>query len=352
MASEENALRHTERPAPGTLVAFTLTDKGLHREEFVSGVRTHSQMVYYGEVWDTYRSQEVPRPLFWRLLAASAAWAASLALRPDPFLAGVSAALLAAGWLLLAVSARVVTVRAFDYEGYEMAAFHGLPGRAFRSFLEAFDAQVASHRYPLQSVLESLDLGKFEVRSRRASWSCAFLYDRVVLRTRGLLGGERRVYYSLASIQAPLRLSWRVPWAAVAVFAGAALASVALASESFFAVEGSLAWILAALAAAGAASLAWTIVTVGAAVEVPSGSRSFRTPVLPWWRVRERRELLSWFARLIHLADLLADLETEDYWEYHRTKLGMLKDEGFLEEWPYRSALARLNNQEREELGE
>ncbi len=352
MANEEGVLRHTERPAPGTLVAYSLTDKGLHREEFVSGVRTHSQMVYYGEVWDTYRSQELPKPLLWRLLAVTAAWAASLALGPEAVLAAVSGALLAAGWFLLALHARVVTVRAFDYEGYEMAAFRGLPGSAFQAFLSAFDAQVAAHRYPLQSVLESLDLGRFEVRSRREAWSCTFLYDRVILRTKGLMKGESRVYYSLASIQPPLRLSWRIPWVAVTLLAGSALASVALASEAFLAVEGSLRGLLVALSAVGAASLAWTFFALGAAVEVPSGSRSFRTPVLPWWRVRERRELLSWFARLIRLADLLADLETEDYWEYHRAKLGILRDEGFLEEWPYRSALARLNNQERDELGE
>jgi hypothetical protein len=352
VTGEEPVLRHTERPAPGTLVAYSLTPKGLHREEFVSGVRTHSLMVEYGEVWDTYRSQELPKPLLWRLLPATAAWFASLALRPNALLAAVTAALLAAAWVLLALHARVVTVRAFDYDGYEMAAFRGLPGSAFQAFLRAFDAHVASQRYPLQSVLESLDLGRFEVKSRRESWSCSFLYDRVVLKSRGWLGGERRVYYSLASIQAPLRLVWRLPWAAVALFAGSAFASLALASEAFVALDGLPAGILAALLAAGAASLAWAVFALGAAVEVPSGSRFFRTPVLPWWRARERRELLSWFARLIRLADLLAELETEDYWEYHRVKLGILKDEGFLGEWPYRSALARLNSQEREELGE
>jgi hypothetical protein len=76
------------------------------------------------------------------------------------------------------------------------------------------------------------------------------------------------------------------------------------------------------------------------------------TPALPWWQKAPRQELLKLLARLIHLADSLGELDHENYWEYHRNKLAILKEQGFLEPWPYRSALARLNSQEREDFGE
>jgi hypothetical protein len=59
-----------------------------------------------------------------------------------------------------------------------------------------------------------------------------------------------------------------------------------------------------------------------------------------------------WFSRLTHLADKLAVLDTEDYWDYHRRKLAILREEGFLGDWAYHSAVARLNSQEREDIGE
>ena len=65
-----------------------------------------------------------------------------------------------------------------------------------------------------------------------------------------------------------------------------------------------------------------------------------------------RREALAWFAKLVQLADLLDVVRTDDYWDFHRSKLKILREAGFIEDWPYRSALARLNAQEREELGE
>ncbi|MEW6757151.1 MAG: hypothetical protein AB1347_02925, partial [Acidobacteriota bacterium] len=110
-------------------------------------------------------------------------------------------------------------------------------------------------------------------------------------------------------------------------------------------------WLLGLCTAGLVASLlAAALLRVSATVE--TGAEPVETPGIPWWDQRRRREALAWLARLVKLADRVEPLDAEDYWEYHRAKLGLLKEEGFLEEWPYRSALARLNTQEREEMGE
>lgn len=350
MASEE-VPRHEERPRPGTLVQFALTQRGLVKEEFTSGVKTHSLVVHYSDVWDVYRTQAFPLGLFWRLLAMSAAWAGAAAfLSAGHLLLALSGAAVAAGWALFILRTRMLTLQAFDYDGYELAAFHGLPRPAFTSFLAAFESRVASGRYPLQSVFESLDLGHCSWQGPGRRWRSTFLYDRVSFHTRGPLGHESRVYYSLASIEAPIRLVWRVPWLALTGSVVGMIAALTLGQDA--GPGGAIArWIWATVAGSLLLAL-WSLISFGVRVEAPVGSQAVSSPLLPWWQTRQRQEILRWFARIVRLADLLADLETEDYWEYHRNKLGVLRDEGFLEDWPYRSALSRLNALEREETGE
>jgi hypothetical protein len=88
------------------------------------------------------------------------------------------------------------------------------------------------------------------------------------------------------------------------------------------------------------------------AVHAQAGDQALLTPSMPWWQKAPRQELLKLFARLICLADRLSELDHEHYWEYHRNKLAVLRELDFLEPWPHRSALARLNSQEREDIGE
>ena len=350
MPSEE-VLRHEERPRPGTTVQFSLTPDGLAKEEFTSGVLTHSHVVDYGEVWDTYRTQTFPAALFWRLLLMSGVWAGAAFLAPASWgplaLAGAA---LGSAWVLLAWRSRLVTVEVYDYDGYELAVFHGAPAPAFRAFLDAFQERIARSRYPMQSFLESMDLGHCLWQRWGIGWKCSFLYDRVVLETRGPLGHERRHYYSLSSLEPPIHLAWRVPWAALGLWAVAGLPAAVLARDA--AGSPDLRLVVLALAGVTVAAIVWAVLALGVAIEVSVGGHPVRSPVLPWWQRGERRRILLWYARLLRLADLLADLREEDYWEYHRTKLSVLKDEGFLEDWPYRSALSRLNSQERQDTGE
>jgi hypothetical protein len=259
---------------------------------------------------------------------------------------------LGAAWSLVALRTRVVTVRLFDYEGYELATLHGYPGPAFDLFLESLRNLVTAHRYPLQTVLEGLDLGRCEMRGSLSLWTGTFLYDRVIFERRGPLGRRHRVFHALTSLEAPIHLAWRVPWAIFGAFVLAATAGLALASEAGRGdIPGLWPWA-AGCAGAAVVLLAAFASLVGVAVEVSSGTHPVRTPYVPWWRRAMLREVLAWFARLVRLADQIESLRTEDYWEFHRAKLKELREAGFIEDWPYRSALARLNAQEREELGE
>ena len=87
-------------------------------------------------------------------------------------------------------------------------------------------------------------------------------------------------------------------------------------------------------------------------MSAPAGEGSVESPAFPVWRMREMRRILLWFSRVVNLADRLDDVRSEDYWEYHREKVNVLQQQGFLEEWPYRSALGKINSNEREDLGE
>jgi hypothetical protein len=160
------------------------------------------------------------------------------------------------------------------------------------------------------------------------------------------------VYYALMGLEPPLRLAWRVPWAAL----GAAVALGAFASaiswEAAGGADTSL-WRWAGfLWAALAADAAFCALSLAVSVQVQVGAQSIRSPAIPWWQKRQRQEILKWFSRLTRLADKVSVLDTEEYWEYHRGKLAILREEGFLGDWSYHSAVARLNSQEREDIGE
>jgi hypothetical protein len=344
---------HEERPSPGSFARFTLDPAGLVREEFTSGVPTHRQVIPYGEVWDTYTTRSFPRLQAGVLAALTLCWlAAVLVLGLAPALTLVNAFVLGFAWALVLWRARVVTLKLFDYEGYELAALHGLPGPGFDAFTAGLRARVAAHRYPLQSVFEAMDLGRCEIKGTFSSWTGVFLYDRVVFESSSIFGRRSRTYHALTALEAPIHLSWRVPWALVGTGVLAAAAGLAVASEALRGeTPGLWPWayglgLLAVLQLLASAAL------VGVAVEVSSGTHPIRTPHMPWWRRKMLREALAWFARLVQLADLLEVVRTDDYWDFHRAKLKILREAGFIEDWPYRSALARLNAQEREELGE
>ena len=346
-------VRHEERPHAGTRVAYTLTRDGLAIEEFTSGVKTYEDIVYYDEVWDSYRTHHLPRGALWLLAVLSAAWTALLALLPGAWLVcSLPGGLLVAAWIFFLVRVRVLTVQLFNYDGNEIAALRGVPGEPFRSFLEGLDARLTSGRYPIQSVFEGLDLGRCEWQGFGRSWLCRFVYDRVVVERRWWLGWEHRVYYSLMALEPPVRLAWRLPRAAFWGTCLAFVAAVALALEAAGEKESALWPWAGALAVAGLLGLLGSLAGLSVAVIVGASGQTVRSAYLPWWQKVQRQEILRWFARLIRLADRLSEIDHEDYWEYHRNKLAILNEEGFLDPWPYRSALARLNSQEREEQGE
>lgn len=348
----EPVFRHEERPHPGTRVLFTLGREGMAVEAFTSEVKTHEDLVYYDEVWDSSRTHALPRWPLAALAALTLAWAAALALSATPPLWSFGGGLLAAGWLFLLTRIRALTVRLFNYDGQELACMRGPAGPRFRSFMEALDARVAQGRYPLQSLFEGLPLGQFEWKGRGRSWSCRFAYDRLVFETRRLFGWEDRSYASLMAVEPPVRLAWKLPLPAAAGFLIAASSWALLAVLADGRPEAGLRpWAWASACAAGASAL-WAVLGLRVAVQARLGSEVVETPSLPWWQRAPRQELLKLLARLIGLADSLGELDHENYWEYHRSKLAILKEQGFLEPWPYRSALARLNSQEREDFGD
>jgi hypothetical protein len=184
------------------------------------------------------------------------------------------------------------------------------------------------------------------------SWLCRFVYDRIVVERRRWFGWEHRVYYSLMALEPPVRLAWRLPRAAFWGTCLACVAAVALALAAEGGQEGALWPWAGALAMGGILGGLWSLAGLLVAVVVGAGAQRVWSVYLPWWQRAQRQEILRWFARLIKLADRLSEVDHEDYWEYHRAKLAILNEEGFLEPWPYRSALARLNSQERDEQGE
>ena len=337
----------------GTRVCFTLMPEGAVEEEYTSGVQTHSEMVYYDEIWDTYHRQTFPLRTFLVLSAASVAFAAAaLLVAVDYATMAVAGVAMTAAWLLLLWRASLLSVWAYGYEGEELFSLHGLPGREFSSFIAELQRRVEQKRYPLQSVFEALDLGHCEWTGRARRWRCSFVYDRLVLEWKGIAGQVRREYYSLMALEPPIRLVWRVPWVSLGGAAASGFLVLGLMVAGVAGRDPTLWHALLALAGASLAFVLFAVARLAIAVQLPVQGTPIRTPFMPWWQRAQLQSILQWFARLVHLADRLEALSTEDYWEFHRSKLGILKEEGFLEDWPYRSALARLNSQEREELGE
>lgn len=352
MASEHPPV-HEERPWPGSLVRLILDPLGLIREEFTSGVPTHRLVIPYAEIWDTTTTQRFPVAPFVVLLALTLGWTASLGFAEIPAaLSALNGMALGVAWALFCWRARLRTVRVFDYDGYELAQIHAVPGPPFDGFLAGLETRVAAHRYPLQILFESLDLGRVEVPGRITSWTGAFLYDRVSLSQSGPGRLFSRAYHALSSLEAPIRLAWRIPWSLLGLSAASAVAGLLSASEWVpFGMGALRIWAWGSFGIS-LLSGALGVARVGVSVEIASVGHPVRTPPMPWWRREQRRRVLAWFARLVHLADRLEEISTEDYWDFHRAKLQILRDEGFIGDWPYRSALARLNSQEREEPGE
>jgi hypothetical protein len=348
----EQAPRHEEHAHPGSSVVYSLTPKGLLKEEFTSGVKTHTDLIYYDEIWDTFRARRLHRRgtvlLAWTTVLSAVV----------PCLPGVSWVMLlpvwgtlTAGWVLLALALQTVVVTLYDFDGQDMATLHGPSNSAFIEFLGELDVRVRNARYPLQGTLEGLDLGSCSWKGFHRRWSCRYLYDRVVFESEGPFGFEVREFYGLTALNPPVRLAWKVPKIALAGFLFGVLFAGPL---SYIASAGgghALDLAFGGLAVLAAACAIWLLLFLRVAVSVSTGTGTVESVALPWWQTSQRRSILTWFARIVRLADRTALIDYDDYWEFHRAKLEILRKESFLDTWPYRSALSRLNSQEREDLG-
>ncbi|MGC8762475.1 MAG: hypothetical protein ACP5VN_02390 [Acidobacteriota bacterium] len=351
--ADDRIPRHEQGGPPGTWTVCTLTPDGLLKEDFAAGLKVHGDLIYYDEIWDY--NAFCPFPLG-RILALAAVTAAAVLL---PFWgAGPVAAyllpwaLLSVAWVFLWAALRRKSVHLFDFQGQELAVLHGVRGGSLDRFLEALVEQVARSRYPLQATLEGLDLGRLSLRARGRTFRASFLYDRVLFEELGPLGYGRREFYALTALRAPLSLAWRVPWPTLFPGILAALLAVPAASAGLESRGSAGPWAWGLLGASLLLLLlSALLLTVSVTVDT-GGTAPFRSPPLSWWARRDRQRILAFLASVVRAADRVDLLDMEDYWEYHRAKLALLKEEGFLEEWPYRSALVRLSSQEREEMGE
>lgn len=350
--ADESIPRHEQAGPPGAWTVFSLTPDGLLREDFASGLKVHGDLIYYDEIWDHNAFSSFPLA---RAVALGAVTAAAILL---PLLGmGPLAsyllpwALLAVAWVFFWAGLRRKSVHLFDFQGQELAVLHGVRGGSLDRFLKALSERVSRSRYPLQATLEGLDLSRLSLRTRGRTFRAVFLYDRVLFEETGPLGYGRREFYALTALRAPISLAWRVPWLTLcpgllAALLVAPVASVGLESQGS---AGPWAWWLL-----GAALLLLLLsaLLLNVSVTVDTGAAPFRTPPLSWWNRRDCQRILAFLAAVVKAADRVDLLDMEDYWEYHRAKLALLKEEGFLEDWPYRSALVRLSSQEREEMGE
>jgi len=349
----EVLIRHEEQVHPGSWVAYSLSAKGLLQEEFTSGVKTHSELIFYDEIWDSCSVRDLPKGRLGLLAVVTVLGGAAVFIPPIAWYTLLPAWLVClAAWVMLFMALKVVPVALYDYEGRELATLHGDSGANFSAFLEELEKRIRKARYPLQRVFEGLNLGGCNLKVGFKMWSSTLLYDRVVFETKSRWGFSSREFFALTSLRAPLRLAWRIPKIPLAA---AVTASFSIAPAfSFAAASTGSGWIaLLPWSLVGFSVTSWFVVLweTGAAVSVSTMKDSVATLLLPWWRVESRREVLRWFAAVVELADQVDAVRTEDYWEYHRIKLKLLKDAGFLDDWPYRSALARLNIHERAELG-
>ncbi len=352
MAAEfvEAVLRHAEVLHLGSRVVYSLSPKGLLREDFASGVNTHKDFIYYDEIWESCRLRNYPGRMI-TALAAGSLLAAAAPLVPNVKWFFLLPIWIVFGilWLLTAVSVRTVAVALYNYEGKELATLHGDNGPRFKAFTEKLAESTREARYPFQRVLEELRLGRCTVKGKLKTWSSTLLYDRVIFEEKYRWGFHRKEFYGLDSLQAPVRLSWKVPRTALTLAVAASLGAAPAFSLASSPGAVSAAWAMAVIGAlCWIGSLAW----LGVAVAVAAQDGIVESTTIPWWRVKSRRVVLKWFAAIVELADHVDTLRSEDYWEYHRAKLQMLREADFLDEWSYRSALARLKSRERTEMGE
>jgi hypothetical protein len=350
--SAERVTRHEQGGPPGFWTVFSLLEQGMLKEDFASGIKVHSDLVYYDEIWDHFA--QAPLPLRNGLLLGAATAGALL----TPLVLGAPWPpfvpvwlVLAAAWFLFWAGLRRRTVRLYDFQGLELAELRGVKGAAMDRFLKELWAAVTRARFPLQATLETIDLGDCSVRAGGVAWRSLFLYDRVIFERRGPGGFGHREFFALTALRAPVGIRWRIPWIPVATGAACFLCAAPASWLARAAAGAGGVWLLG-FSTAGLLSALLAAALLRVSVTVETGAEPVETPGIPWWDQRRRRTALAWLARLVKLADRVEPLDAEDYWEYHRAKLGLLKEEGFLEEWPYRSALARLNTQEREETGE
>lgn len=343
----EGPPRHRQSPHLFTRIDYSLKPEGLLEEEYTSDVLTHSKVLPYEDVWEGYFDRRIPWR-WWVPPALLGAAAAAFGLFGYP----LAAAALAPGALVVLALALTFGWRAlftaFDYEGHWVVTFEGPAGREFGLFLEAYQERIQARRYPLQKHLEGLPLGEVSVSGPLVRWSCSFRYDRIVVERRGRWKWLHRRYHSLSVLHAPVRLVWKPSWPALGLLASAAGAFALSAVRGWSFAGGTWLWPALGLAAGFVLPLAAGRVAVSA----PAGEGSVESPAFPIWRLRELRKILLWFSRLANLADRLEELRSDDYWEYHREKVNILQQQGFLEDWPYRSTLGRINSNEREEMGE
>ena len=338
---------HRQRPHFWTQINYSLTGKGLLEEEYTSKVLTHSKILPYEDAWDHYLDRTISANGILLLAAAALACCGWIFFSPPPAWALFPAALLGAAAGVALAWGWKTELTAFDYDGHWIVTFKDISSDPFDAFLDAYLTHVEQCRYPLQRYLETLSLGEEKVARPLRSWTCRFRYDRVVIEERGPWKRFKRRYYSLGMVRSPVRLVWNIPWFLIGATAlGLAAASVARFSPHLLPWAN---WKLALLFSA--LSMAGVTASLGVEVRIPIGDGSIDSPAFSWYRRSDCKRLLCWFSRLANLADRLEDLRSEDYWEYHRKKIAILKEQGFLDDWPYRSALGRINIQEREEMG-
>ncbi|MEW6759116.1 MAG: hypothetical protein AB1347_12920, partial [Acidobacteriota bacterium] len=169
--SAERVIRHEQSGPPGFWTAFSLLEEGVQKEDFASGIKVHSDLIYYDEIWDHFARAPF---LLRNGLLLGAATAVSLV---TPLALGgpwVPFApvwfVLGGAWFFFWAGLRRRTVRLLDFQGLELAELRGVKGATMDRFLEELWKAVAKARFPLQGTLEALDLGECEIRSAGSRW--------------------------------------------------------------------------------------------------------------------------------------------------------------------------------------
>ncbi len=339
--------RHLEVRHLGTRLSYTLAPEGVLEEEFTAGLRTHSRLISYGQVWDLYWTRKIPSWL-WAVPGALLVsgvfslhwmdvWVSVLLFLGAAIFAG---AILRVGWRLV--------FTAFDYEGHWLLTLKGSARRDFEEFLESFLERVETNRYPLQRFLENLPLGEEIVRATFGTWTCNLRYDRVLIKQSGPWKYGKCVYYSLNALRPPVRMAMSLPWGGVTLWAVSGLLFLATGRLAGPEAAGALKpWLWLGMGL----GLLWTVLGLGIAVRLPTGEGTVDSPAFYPFQRTALQNVLRRFSRIANLSEYIETIRYEDYWDFHRSKLTALHDHDFLDEWPYRSALSKINAHERREQG-